>query len=35
MLPPTQLRPKTRLVSWAYKAIKPLLLRAGELTPIK
>ena len=35
VLPPAQPQPKTRPVSWAYKAIKPLLLRAGELTPIE
>ena len=35
VLPPTQPRPRTRPVSWAYKAIKPPLLRAGELTPIE
>ena len=35
VLPPTRPRPKTRPVSWAYAAIKPLLLQAGELTPIE
>ena len=35
LLPPTQPQPKTRPVSWAYSAIKPLLLRAGALTPIE
>ena len=35
LLPPAQPRPKTQPVSWAYRAIKPLLLRAGELTPIE
>ena len=35
LLPPTQPRAKTQPVSWAYRAIKPLLLQAGELTPIE
>ena len=35
LLPPTQPQPRTRPVSWAYSAIRPLLLRAGALTPIE
>ncbi|OGB08618.1 MAG: cupin [Burkholderiales bacterium RIFCSPHIGHO2_12_FULL_69_20] len=35
VLPPGQPRPNTRATFWAYKALKPLLLKAGELTPIE
>lgn len=35
VLPPSKPRPATRATAWAYKDIKPLLLRAGELTPIE
>ena len=35
VLPPTKPRPNTRATHWAYKDIKPLLLQAGELTPIE
>jgi gentisate 1,2-dioxygenase len=35
VLPPGKPRPKTRPTVWHYKAIKPLLLQAGELTPIE
>src|SRR5258706_4965532 len=35
VLPPTKPIPKTRPTCWPYKTIKPLLLRAGELTPIE
>lgn len=35
MLPPTTPRPLTRATHWSYAAIKPLLLQAGELTPIE
>ena len=35
VLPPTRPRPLTRATAWAYRDIKPLLLRAGELTPIE
>ncbi len=35
VLPPGKPRPNTRATFWAYQAIKPLLLKAGELTPIE
>jgi gentisate 1,2-dioxygenase len=35
VLPPGQPRPNTRATHWAYAAVRPLLLRAGELTPIE
>lgn len=35
VLPPGQPRPLTRATHWAYEAIRPLLLQAGELTPIE
>ena len=35
VLPPGQPRPNTRATMWAYSDIKPLLLQAGELTPIE
>lgn len=35
VLPPTQPQPRTRATAWSYQAIKPLLLQAGELTPIE
>ena len=35
VLPPTKPIPKTRPTCWPYRTIKPLLLRAGELTPIE
>jgi gentisate 1,2-dioxygenase len=35
VLPPGKPRPNTRPTFWAYSAIKPLLLQAGELTPIE
>jgi gentisate 1,2-dioxygenase len=28
-------RPRTEATAWAYEAIRPLLMRAGELTPIE
>ena len=28
-------RPRTRAIHWPYREVKPLLLRAGELTPIE
>ena len=34
VLPAGKPRPNTRATHWAYADIKPLLLRAGELTPI-
>jgi gentisate 1,2-dioxygenase len=35
LLPPGRPRPRTRPFAWHYEALKPLLLRAGELTPIE
>jgi gentisate 1,2-dioxygenase len=35
LLPPNIPRVNTRATHWSYKAIKPLLLKAGELTPIE
>jgi gentisate 1,2-dioxygenase len=35
LLPPDKPRPKTKPTCWSYEAIKPLLLKAGELTPIE
>ena len=35
VLPPDKPRPKTRPTFWEYAKIKPLLLRAGEHTPIE
>jgi gentisate 1,2-dioxygenase len=35
VLPPGKPRPQTRPTFWSYEAIRPLLLRAGELTPIE
>jgi gentisate 1,2-dioxygenase len=35
VLPPGKPRPNTRATAWAYESIKPLLLKAGELTPIE
>jgi gentisate 1,2-dioxygenase len=35
VLPPGQPQPRTRATCWSYRALKPLLLRAGELTPIE
>ena len=35
MLPPGKPRPNTRATHWPYKTLKPLLLKAGELTPIE
>ncbi len=35
VLPPGKPRPHTRATAWAYADIKPLLLQAGELTPIE
>jgi gentisate 1,2-dioxygenase len=34
-LPPGKPQPKTRPTHWAYQALRPLLLEAGELTPIE
>ncbi len=35
VLPPGKPQPRTRATHWSYKALRPLLLKAGELTPIE
>jgi gentisate 1,2-dioxygenase len=35
VLPPAKPRPNTRATHWPYQALRPLLLKAGELTPIE
>ncbi|RZS58211.1 cupin domain-containing protein [Sphaerotilus mobilis] len=35
VLPPGKPRPQTRATHWPYATLKPLLLQAGELTPIE
>ena len=35
VLPPGKPRPNTRPAFWAYETLRPLLLKAGELTPIE
>ncbi len=35
LLPPGQPRPATQPAFWSYQALRPLLLRAGDLTPIE
>ncbi|KJS70827.1 MAG: cupin [Comamonadaceae bacterium BICA1-1] len=35
VLPPNRPGPRTRPTHWSYAALRPLLLRAGELTPIE
>ncbi|HEX6362020.1 MAG TPA: cupin domain-containing protein [Albitalea sp.] len=35
VLPPGQPRPATRPTHWSYEALRPLLMKAGELTPIE
>ena len=35
VMPAGQPRPATRAAHWSYEALKPLLLKAGELTPIE
>jgi gentisate 1,2-dioxygenase len=35
VLPPGQPRPATQPTFWAYKTLRPLLMKAGELTPIE
>ena len=35
VLPPHKPQPNTRPTHWSYEALKPLLLQAGELTPIE
>ena len=35
VLPPHRPRPSTRATHWSYKSLRPLLMKAGELTPIE
>ncbi len=35
VLPPGKPRPATRATCWSYQALRPLLMRAGELTPME
>jgi gentisate 1,2-dioxygenase len=35
LLPPARPVPSTRATHWPYEALRPLLLKAGELTPIE
>ena len=35
VLPPDKPRPHTEAAFWSYQALRPLLLKAGELTPIE
>ena len=35
VLPPGKPRPQTRPLAWSYEALRPLLMQAGELTPIE
>jgi gentisate 1,2-dioxygenase len=35
VLPPGTPQPRTRATHWSYEALRPLLLKAGELTPIE
>ncbi len=35
VLPPGKPQPRTRATHWSYEALRPLLLEAGELTPIE
>jgi gentisate 1,2-dioxygenase len=35
VLPPNKPRPSTRATHWSYEALRPLLMKAGELTPIE
>jgi gentisate 1,2-dioxygenase len=35
VLPPGKPRPATRATHWSYEALRPLLLKAGDLTPIE
>ena len=35
VLPPGKPRPSTRATHWSYEALRPLLMKAGELTPIE
>jgi len=35
VMPPGRPQPQTRATHWPYEALKPLLMQAGELTPIE
>ncbi|MES2979956.1 MAG: cupin domain-containing protein [Pseudomonadota bacterium] len=35
VLPPLKPQPRTRATAWSYQTLRPLLLKAGELTPIE
>lgn len=35
VLPPDKPRPQTRATHWSYESLRPLLMKAGELTPIE
>ncbi len=35
VLPPGKPGPRTRPAAWSYEALRPLLMKAGELTPIE
>ncbi len=35
VLPPDKPQPKTQATHWPYRSLRPLLLQAGELTPIE
>ena len=35
LLPAARPQPRTQATAWAYEEIRPLLMRAGELTPIE
>ena len=35
VLPPGKPQPRTRATHWSYEALRPLLIKAGELTPIE
>lgn len=35
VMPPLQPQPRTKPTFWAYQTVRPLLLQAGELTPIE
>ena len=35
VLPPGKPQPRTRATHWPYAAVRPLLMKAGELTPIE
>ncbi|MBS7781544.1 cupin domain-containing protein [Acidovorax sp. CCYZU-2555] len=35
VMPPQTPRPRTQAIAWTYDSIRPLLIQAGELTPIE